>query len=258
MNYKILNFTILILILGILITINWWDFSWNLLWVPILVWLSIVAVFSFNIRWNFFVKSIHSGRTKEKKIALSFDDGPHPEWTLKVLEILKKHNAKATFFCIGKNVQQSPEIVKKISENGHTIGNHSFSHSGFIDFKGRKSWMKEIEETDLEIQKLIGFRPKFFRPPFGVTTPHLANALRKSGHISIGWNIRTYDTVLKSPEEIAQKVLRKVKPGSIVLLHDCHKNIIPILENLLPGLAHKNFSFVTVNELIDEKPYAEI
>src|SRR5690606_39893148 len=78
----------------------------------------------------------------------------------------------------------------------------SFSHSGFIDFNGTKSWMKEIEETDLEIQKLVGFRPKFFRPPFGVTTPHLADALRKSGHISIGWNIRTYDTVLKSPEEI--------------------------------------------------------
>jgi peptidoglycan/xylan/chitin deacetylase (PgdA/CDA1 family) len=215
-------------------------------------------VSSVNIRWNFFVKSIHSGKTKEKKIALTFDDGPHPEFTLRVLEILERHNAKATFFCIGKNVQNYPEIIKKIIENGHTIGNHSFSHSDFIDFNGKKTWLKEIEKTDSEIQQITGFKPKLFRPPFGVTTPHLADALRKSGHISVGWNIRTYDTILKSPEKIVQKVLKNVKPGSIVLLHDCHENIIPILENLLPGLARKNFSFVTVNELIDEKPYIEI
>jgi peptidoglycan/xylan/chitin deacetylase (PgdA/CDA1 family) len=171
---------------------------------------------------------------------------------------LERHNAKATFFCIGKNVQNYPEIIKKIIENGHTIGNHSFSHSDFIDFNGKKTWLKEIEKTDSEIQQITGFKPKLFRPPFGVTTPHLADALRKSGHISVGWNIRTYDTILKSPEKIVQKVLKNVKPGSIVLLHDCHENIIPILENLLPGLARKNFSFVTVNELIDEKPYIEI
>ena len=247
----------LIIILGILGMINWWNFSWDLLWIPVFCWLIFVSLASFNIRWNFFVKSIHSGKSNGRKIALTFDDGPHAEFTLKVLEILEKHNAKATFFCIGKNIKNYPEVIKKISENGHLIGNHSFSHSNFIDFNGKKSWLKEIEKTDLEIEKITGKKTRFFRPPFGVTTPHLADALRKSGHTSIGWNIRTYDTVQKSPEKIVQKVLKQIKPNSIVLLHDRHEIILPILEQLLPNLARQNYEFVAINDLINEKPSIE-
>ena len=237
--------------------INWWNFSWNLLWIPVLSWLVFVALASVNIRWNFFVKSIHSGKSNEQKIALTFDDGPHPVYTPMVLELLEKYHAKATFFCIGKNVQENPEVLKEILEKGHTIGNHSFTHSNFIGFNGKRSWLNELKKTDAEIEKATGIRPKFFRPPFGVTTPHLADALRKSGHLSIGWNIRTYDTVLKSPEKIVQNILKQINPNSIVLLHDRHEIILPILEQLLPILARQNFESVTINELIDEKPYDE-
>jgi len=255
MNYKILNFITLISILIILGWIHRWDLSWCYLWMPVVAWLLIVSLVSANIRWNFFIKSVHKGSRADRKIALTFDDGPHPVYTLKVLEILKKYNAKATFFCIGKNIQNHPKIVQQIFKNGHSIGNHSFTHYKTIDFKSKSGWIKELKKTDSEIRKITGKKPRFFRPPFGVTTPHLADALRKSGHINIGWSQRTYDTILRDFHKINRKILKNAKPSDIILLHDHHENIVPLLEQLLPELARKNFTFTTVNELIDEEPY---
>ena len=186
---------------------------------------------------------------------MTFDDGPHPIYTPKVLELLKKHRAKASFFLIGENLKKHPYLVERILDEGHSIGNHSFTHSKTIDFKGKARWLKEIEETDLEIQKITGKKPKFFRPPYGVTTPHLADALEKTGHLTIGWNQRTYDTILRNPKKILSKLRKNLKAGDIVLLHDSHENIIPILEHLLPEVERKNLSFVTINELINEEPY---
>lgn len=258
MKFKILNILITFSILIISGLIIWWNLSWTFIFVPILIWISTVSISSFHIQWNFFLYSINKGNLSGNKIALTFDDGPHTEFTPKVLDLLEKYNAKATFFCIGKNVKNHPDILKKIYENGHSIGNHSFTHSNKIDFSNKYGWLKEIESTDFEIQNIIGKKPRFFRPPFGVTTPHLAKALKISGHINIGWNIRTYDTVSNDIERIVSKVLKKTRLGSIVLMHDSHENIIPLLEQLLVGLERKNYTFVTVNELIDEKPYVEI
>lgn len=255
MNYKILNFTTLIIFLSVLGMVNWWDLGWYFLWIPVLVWLVFVALASVNIRWNFFLKSVHSGKTNERKIALTFDDGPHPVYTPQVLELLEKFDAKATFFCIGKNIQTHPEILKQILEKGHVIGNHSFSHSNFIGFNGKKNWLKELKQTDDAIEKITGFRPRFFRPPFGVTTPHLANAVRETNHVVIGWNVRPYDTLNVAPEKIIRKILPKIKAGSIVLLHDRHERIVPILEQLLPKLLDKKFTFAPLDKLIDENPY---
>jgi len=255
MNYKILNSITLISILLILGWIYWQNLSWCYLWIPMIGWLFIVLLVSANIRWNFFLKSVHKGKPAGRKIALTFDDGPHPVYTPRVLEILEKYHAKATFFCIGKNIQTHPEILKQTFKKGHCIGNHSFMHNKTIDFKGKNGWIKEIENTGLEILKITGKKPKFFRPPYGVTTPHLAEALKKSEYLSIGWSQRTYDTMLSDFNKINQKILKNIKSGDIILLHDRHENIIPILEQLLPELARKNFTFVTVNELIDEEPY---
>lgn len=259
MKFKIFNLAILMSILIILGLILKYDLSLIYIVIPIVVWILIVAIASFNIRWNFFLKSISNGNPEGNKIALTFDDGPHPEFTPKVLELLEKHNAKATFFCIGKNVKTSPEIIQLIDYKNHTIGNHSFSHSNRIDFNDKNGWLEEVNSTDLAIQKIIGKKPKFFRPPFGVTTSHLAKAIQETNHKVIGWNVRSFDTVSnQTPEKIVERILKKVKSGSIILVHDHLPGIIPILEQLLPELQKRNFKFVTVDELINSKPYETI
>lgn len=226
--------------------------------LPFLLFLMFIAVFVANIQLNMFVTSIHKGKTDKHEIALTFDDGPHPIYTPIVLDVLKKHNAKASFFLIGKNAEQFPYLVDRILDEGHTIGNHSFHHENTIGFKRTAGWQKEINSTNQILEKYTGKSPRFFRPPFGITTPHLASALKKTQMVSIGWSDRTFDTSQKDIQKINQKLEKKVKAGSIILLHDTHERIQPLLEQLLPKLARKNFSFVTVNELINEEPYVEI
>lgn len=236
--------------------IFWYGLNWVFIFIPFIAWLTIVSVCSFYIRCNFFLNSISKGNPAENKIALTFDDGPHPEITHKVLELLEKFNAKATFFCIGKNVKMHPEILTKINTSQHTIGNHSFSHSTKIDFIKKSEWLDEIISTDLEIKKIIGSKPEFFRPPFGVTTPHLAKAIDETRHTVIGWNVRSFDTVSnQNPDKVVKRILSKTRPGSIILLHDHLPGIVPILEQLLPELQRRNFKFVTVDELINSNTY---
>ncbi len=255
MNRKLLFYLLTFdafIIAGIIIYLGF-DWYWGL--IGFLIPLGFIAIASSKIQWNFFLKAVHSGKQNERKIALTFDDGPHPVYTPLVLDFLKKHQIKASFFLIGKNVKSYPYLLERIIKEGHTVGNHSFSHSKTIDFKSKNGWLKELEETDLEIQKFIGKKPKFFRPPFGVTTPHLASAINHTKHVVIGWNLRSFDTSQKDPQAVSEKIIQNVKPGTTLLLHDCHERILPILEQILPQLENKNFTFVTVNELIDEEPY---
>lgn len=252
-QFNYLTIIVLILLLGFIL-------GYNLSWVSVLIlmifWILVVLISSFNVQWNFFLSAISKANTSTRKIALSFDDGPHPELTPMVLELLKQYNAKATFFCIGKNIDAHPEILQLIYNQNHTIGNHSFTHSKFIDFNGENDWFEELISTDHEIHKIIGKNPRFFRPPYGVTTPHLAKALKKTGHTAIGWNVRSFDSVsAQNPERVVSRILNRTKPGSIILLHDHLPQILPILEQLLPELRKRNFTFVTIDELIDYGPY---
>ena len=146
-----------------------------------------------------------------KKVFLTFDDGPN-EYTLEILEILKSFNAKATFFVCGKNCQKHPEILKKIFENGHSIGNHSFSHSlkFFFDFE------REIEETNEVIREIIKTKVKIFRPPWGILTPWLKNYLLKRKYEIVLWDLDSRDWKGK----ISENIFEKTKPGSILLFHD--------------------------------------
>lgn len=225
--------------------------------ILLVIGIGAVTAAAFNIQWNVFLKAHHRGNNANPMIALTFDDGPHPVYTPQVLALLKKHRVKATFFCIGKHAAQYPGLLSAIHEQGHLIGNHSFSHAPSIDFNGKAAWLKEIRQTDAAIATAIGSRPLFFRPPYGVTTPHLAAAIRTSGHEVIGWRVRPYDTVEQPPLRIAHTILKKTRPGVIILLHDTHERIVPILEQLLPALKQRGFRTVTVDELIERHAYSE-
>ena len=160
---------------------------------------------------------VGSKPTKDKKeIALSFDDGPNTQFTPQLLDILLENKIKATFFCLGEKINTQNSLVKKIDAQGHIIGNHSFSHSVLFDFKRPSRMLKEINATNESIYKAIGKKPKFFRPPFGITNSFLARAIEKTNMISIGWSLRSLDTV-KKQEKVLKRIKRKISPGDIIL-----------------------------------------
>lgn len=211
----------------------------------LIIWIKLFAIIQFCgayfIGLNFHLTSINSLNTNEKKVLLTFDDGPHSN-TVKVLEVLKKHDVKAGFFIIGKNIQGNEAILQQIVADGHQIGNHSFSHHNFIDL-----WStKKVTEDFATCQKLIEqyqANTKLFRPPYGVTNPNIAKALKTLGLQSIGWNVRSYDTSIKNVEKIKQRVLSQLKPGAIILLHDRLDFMPELLEALIPAIKEKGYSF---------------
>ncbi len=236
-----------------LLVLLFFDVSFGWYGILFLVFFLVTLFGSFSMSWNFHLKAFTSSKNySEKKIAITFDDGPHPIFTSNVLKLLSDYDAKATFFCIGKHAELYPEVLKSIHDQGHLIGNHSFTHRYGIDFNKAKAWTTEISQTDTTIAQVTGSKPKLFRPPFGVTTPHLAEALKQSGHMVIGWNIRSYDTVLKNPNVILNRITKNVKPGAVILLHDNHDRIEFVLEQLLQFLKKQGYTMVTINEVLDE------
>lgn len=218
-------------------------------------WFLIVFWGSAFIGSNYHLKAYCSNPLEtEKKIALTFDDGPH-EMTLAVLELLKKYNAKATFFCIGKNIETHPEILKKVIAEGHTVGNHTYSHSPFFDFYGKNKVIAEINKADDLIVSILGKKPAFFRPPYGVTNPSIRKALAVTNHKTIGWNIRSLDGILKKEKFLLDRIVKRIKPGGIVLLHDTSVQTVNVLEQLLSFLQTNNYVVVPLGELLNIKAY---
>jgi len=241
---------LLMFLINFYMAINIWCFC-----AVILIWLGINAFGSARISSNYHVKAFCSNPLEtQKKIALTFDDGPS-EFTLEVLALLKKYNAKATFFCIGKNIETHPEIIKQIIEEGHLVGNHSYSHSKFFDFYNAKQIREEIQKTDALLEKYTSKKINFFRPPYGVTTPSIRRALNVTGHITIGWNIRSLDGGTKNQDLIFNRLIKHISPGGIVLLHDTGKHSVLVLEQFLQFLEQNSYEVISIEELLYLKAY---
>ncbi len=227
----------------------WWFF------LPIIIFKAFIIYGAANIQSNFFIKAHCCSLTEEKIIAISFDDGPNAEYTPKVLSTLAEYNAQATFFVIGKNISGNEAIIKKIDAAGHTLGNHTFSHSFFIDFKSKTGFMYELDATSDLVYNIINKRMKFFRPPYGVTTPNLAKATQVLNYDIIGWNIRSLDTTNDIEEKIAKRVISQIKPGAIILFHDTSEKTIEVLKQTLNFAKDNGFKIVSIEELIEIKAY---
>lgn len=174
------------------------------------------------IKW-LFSSQIWSMPNPENKIYLTFDDGPTPEVTQWVLELLKQQEVKATFFCIGKNIASYPAIFEKVVNDGHSIGNHTNNHlSGWKT--STKTYLKNVGECEGEICKTYYKNSLLFRPPYGKITPTQSKKLRKLGYKIIMWDILTadFDTTI-SPEKCFENATKKVKNGSIIVFHDSKK-----------------------------------
>jgi peptidoglycan/xylan/chitin deacetylase (PgdA/CDA1 family) len=190
---------------------------------------------------RFFNNYVWDLPNNQNKVYLTFDDGPTPKITEWVLEELQKHHAKATFFCIGKNIQKNPEILKKIIENGHAIGNHTYNHkNGWkTSTKSYLANIKLVETTSLDL------KCKIFRPPYGKITPWQSRKLQKLGYQIIMWDVLSadFDTRI-SPEKCLENVISNLESGSIIVFHDSQKafqNLQYTLPRTLNFLAEKGF-----------------
>ncbi|MFW5793105.1 MAG: polysaccharide deacetylase family protein [Bacteroidota bacterium] len=216
------------------------------LFIAVLSWASI------NINSQFYLKTICRNKSNVNKIAITFDDGPDPDKTTKILDILNDYNAKASFFIIGEKAKSRPELVRQISDSGHLIANHSYSHSFVFPVMSAKKIQREIKETQDIIEDISGKNCIYFRPPFGVTNPLIARAVKKLKLTTIGWSIRSFDTTGKSSEKIFYRIRKRINGGDIVLLHDTGDNTLEVLKLLLEFLNKKQIKAVRVDELIDE------
>lgn len=186
------------------------------------------------------------------KIYLTFDDGPTPEITEWVLSVLKESGVKATFFCIGNNIEKYPQLFKKVTENGHAIGNHTFNH--VLGWKTpTKEYLKNVESCADQIQKLqaTSHKSKIFRPPYGKIKPSQSKELRKLGYKIIMWDVLSADFDRSiSPEKCLENATRKVTSGSIIVFHDSLKaaeNLKFALPKTIRFLKEKGFIFDTIN-----------
>jgi peptidoglycan/xylan/chitin deacetylase (PgdA/CDA1 family) len=219
------------------------------LWQLILLaaYLKIEFFGAYFIGLNFHLKSLNHLDKGQNKIALTFDDGPCAPQTTGVLEVLKKHGVKATFFVIGKNIPGNEIVLKQLVQEGHSIGSHSYSHDFWIDLWGKKKLEEDILKSIEIIKTNTGKNVKLIRPPYGVTNPNFASVLNKLKLQSVGWNIRSYDTSTPDSKKILNRILHKIQNGSIILLHDRLQFMPELLDQLIPALKHKNFEFVTID-----------
>src|SRR6266516_2541591 len=183
-------------------------------------------------------------------IAITFDDGPSATLTPKLLDILAAHHIKATFFVIGENVVEHPEIVARAAREGHEIGNHSWSHPNFgkMSDEGVRG---QVQRTDDAIKDAAGARPTLLRPPYGSITARQKRWIHDQfGYQIILWDVDPYDWKRPGPSAVRNRILKETQPGSIVLSHDIHPGTIEAMPSTFDALEAKGFRFVTVSELI--------
>ncbi len=182
--------------------------------------------------------------TSAPKIALTFDDGPSIH-TEELLDGLKERNVKATFFVIGKNAKELPDIVEREAKEGHLIGNHTYNHVEIGKISAEKA-REEIEKTNEILEKLTKKRVEYVRPPFGVWEKELDDL----DMISVMWTIDTLDWTTGNADEIVNKVVTQVEENDIILMHDCYESTVQATLRIIDLLQAKGFEFVTVDEIL--------
>lgn len=228
----------------------------------IIILLAIIIFLTFNFaepQGQFFGSAVWHGNKNEKVVALTFDDGPNPPNTDQVLEILKKYNVKATFFLVGKKVEQNPETAQKIVNEGHAIGNHTYSHLDLL-LHNENDINKEIGNAEKVIIRVTGKRPRLFRPPHGFRDPLVYDVTEKKGYVVVLWSVMPWDWNKPGIKVIEKRVIDNTQNGSIILLHDGDADhlkqtgdrhqTVEALPTIIETLQKKGYRFVTIPELL--------
>jgi peptidoglycan/xylan/chitin deacetylase (PgdA/CDA1 family) len=231
--------------------------------IPLYVYIGVFFVYgiilfygSYNVGSNFFMKVLCSADTTKKVIAISFDDGPTQHYTPEVLQVLREQRVPAAFFCIGRRIVENEDLFREVHSHGHIIGNHSYSHTPLFSMLTSKQMLKDVRMTDKAINRSIGLQPKLFRPPYGVTSPAMKKVMDAGGYTAIGWNIRSLDTIASNEEKLLNKLIRLLRPGAVILLHDTQKITLSVLPRFIQAARNEGYEFVRLDKLLNVKSYA--
>lgn len=190
-------------------------------------------------------------------VAMTFDDGPHPKNTPRLLDMLRDRNIKATFYVIGRNVEMYPEITRRIVAEGHEIGNHTFTH-GNLTKMGDDSVRTELRKCRDAIAKATGVQPRTLRPPYGALLQRQRTWIHSEfNYPTIMWSVDPRDWQRPGPSVVTSRILSGATPGAIILAHDLHAPTVDAMPATLDGLLRKGYKFVTVSQLLAMKPKAE-
>ncbi|WP_176706049.1 polysaccharide deacetylase family protein [Paenibacillus hemerocallicola] len=196
-----------------------------------------------------------SGASKERNIALTFDDGPDERFTPQILDILKAHGVKATFFVLGKKAEAHPAIMKRMVREGHVIGNHSFRHPLFTKITVDQ-FAQEVEQTEEVLNRLIGYKPKLLRPPYGEIDEEQLQWAKSRGYVIVNWNVDSLDWKNLGEQQVSGNILGHTKAGAIVLQHSAGgdsqdlSGTVKALPGIISKLREQGYGLVTVSELL--------
>lgn len=248
---------------------------------------------SASIRSGVYVRAFCREKTDRKVVYLTFDDGPHPPETERVLDVLREHGARATFFLIGSKVSGNDAVLRRMLEEGHALGLHTYSHAGTFPLLSFDKMLADVNEGKRAVESVAGKKISLFRPPFGVTNPTISKVVRTLGLHTVGWDVRSFDTMFcKSSEHsckqsaysckqsehscnqsehsckqsghdwyvpVVERIMKQVRPGSVILLHDRLDGASDLLSLLLDSLAASGYDFTTAlpNTLISSSDSSE-
>lgn len=194
----------------------------------------------------------HGPRDGKKRIALTFDDGPHPSFTGKILDVLAEYHVHATFFMIGENLDYYGAIAPRVAQEGHEIGVHTYHHE-CIRKMSKAALAEDLRKTEQKIREITGAAPHLIRPPQGACSRENCDAAAAAGYSVIFWSIDTKDWAGNDADRIVSNTLKTIQSGDIMLFHDyvcCHNTTIAALRQLIPALQKQGYTLCTVSELL--------
>jgi len=241
---------VVLIVLAFVFCSGFW--RWSLFVLVLIVAFAAGALGYLSPRWQMFGKSLCRVGTDYKAIALTFNDGPAPQNTPALLELLASHKAHATFFCIGDRVNLHHELVHRVTQEGHEVENHTFQHSVFMNFYSEQRLRTELEKTQTAIERATGRVPLYFRPPMGVTTRRLFRVTKELKLKVVGCTIRAHDRRYKSPQVIVHHIMSRIRPGAIILFHERGiptEQLLTTVKLLLEELERNGYQCSRLDEL---------
>lgn len=226
------------------------DHAWGILaflYAVVATWGTV------SIRSGIFGKAHHTGDPASGRVALTFDDGPDPAATPAILDLLAARGVKATFFCVGERVCAHPEVVTRCQAEGHALANHSHRHRALTNLLFGGGMRREMTACQEALFEVTGERPRYYRPPMGLMNHAVVGAAEAHGLELVGWQARGLDTTARPAAQVVARILRAVKPGGIVLLHDGAQDptrAVAITAGVLDGLTERGLKPVRVDELL--------
>ncbi|MBK7432915.1 MAG: polysaccharide deacetylase family protein [Chitinophagaceae bacterium] len=256
LNFRNTNWVFAVLTASLIGIHYFYGLPWYVYLLAFILYSLVVFYGCYHVGSGFFIPITCSAQTTEKVIAISFDDGPAEKYTPQLLQLLQEHDIEAAFFCIGNRITGNETLFKRISEEGHVIGNHSYSHHTWFDLFSTSRMLADMKQMDQETMKVIGIRPRLFRPPYGVTNPNLARAIRQGDYIPVGWNVRSFDTVIRDEHKLLERVSKGIKPGAVFLFHDTCASTLAILPVFIEKVKAMGYRITRLDKMLNLPPYA--